>query len=62
MVEIRGDVVRDVVDVFRLVVVVVVYVAGAYVTGPSRRCELSAVSMTAHTKITSSTTAATPET
>ena len=61
VVEIRGDVVRDV-DGFRDVVVVVVYVAGAYVAGPSGRCELSAVSMTAHTNSTSSSTAATPET
>ena len=39
-----------------------VRVAGAYVTGPSRCCELSAVSMTAYTSITSSSIAATPET
>lgn len=62
VVEIRVDVVRDVVDVLREVVVVVVYVFGAYVAGASGRCELSAVSMTAQTNITSSTTAATPET
>lgn len=61
VVEIRGDVVRDVV-VVREVDVGVVLIAGAYVTGPSRRCELSAVSRTAYTSITSSTTAATPET
>ncbi len=59
VVEIRG-VVRDVVDVFFDVVVVLI--AGAYVTGPSRRCELSAVSSTAYTSIASSTSAATPET
>ncbi len=58
VVEIRG-VVRDVVDVFFDVVVVLI--AGAYVTGgPSRRCELSAVSSTAYTSIASSTSAATP--
>lgn len=62
VVEIRGDVVRDVVDVLRDVVVGVVLIAGAYVTGASRRCELSAVSMTAHTSSTTSSTAATPET
>ncbi|EHB55765.1 hypothetical protein MycrhDRAFT_2959 [Mycolicibacterium rhodesiae JS60] len=62
VVEIRGEVVRDVVDVLRDVVVGVVLIAGAYVPGESRRCELSAVSMTAHTNITNSSTAATPET
>lgn len=59
VVEIRGDV-RYVVDVF--VDVVVVLIAGAYVTGPSRCWELSAVSSTAYTNSASSTSAATPET
>jgi hypothetical protein len=59
VVEIRGDV-RYVVDVF--VDVVVVLIAGAYVTGPSRCWELSAVSSTAYTNTASSTSAATPET
>ncbi|BBX10306.1 hypothetical protein MAIC_51090 [Mycolicibacterium aichiense] len=61
VVETRVDVVRDVVDVF-LVEDVVVLIAGAYVTGPSGRCELSEVSSTAYTSIASSTNAATPET
>jgi hypothetical protein len=61
VVEIRGDV-RDVVEVVLDVVVAVVLIAGAYVTGPSRFCELSAVSSTAYTSIATSTIAATPET
>ena len=61
VVEIGGDFVVVLV-VVRDVVVGVVRVAGAYVTGPSCFCELSAVSMTAYTSITSSSIAATPET
>ena len=46
----------------REVVVAVVLIAGAYTTGPSRFCELSAVSITAQTSMANSSTAATPET
>jgi hypothetical protein len=61
VVEIARDVVVVVLVVVR-VVVVVVSVAGAYVTGPSGRCELSEVSMTAYTSMANSAIAATPET
>lgn len=47
VVEIRVDLVVVVFVDVREVVVGVVLIAGAYVTGPSCRCELSAVSMTA---------------
>ncbi|SBS75311.1 conserved hypothetical protein [uncultured Mycobacterium sp.] len=61
VVEIRVDLVVVVFVDVREVVVDVVLIAGAYVTGPSCR-ELSAVSMTAYTSSTTSSSAATPET
>ena len=62
VVEILVDLVVVVFVDVREVVVGVVLIAGAYVTGPSCRCELSAVSMTAYTSSTTSSSAATPET